>query len=233
MSPNPNDIHIESGRLSIKPFSESDADATFPCITHSLTRLMAWEPPANREGFDRIWQAWLLAIAEGTDFVFAIRQRDSGAFLGLVGLHHVKSACAELGIWIREDRHREGIGREAVTLAAAWATRELGIERFTYSVAEENYPSRRIAESLGGIVVERCETPKYKAIIYQINSTNHHAPNPQTTAPAPKSPIRSRRLETSGSHPPPAEAAGSDKTHGRSATAGFQAAPGPQSSSHS
>lgn len=164
----PTEIHIESGRLSIKPFSASDADATFPCITLSLTRFMAWEPPPDRASFDRIWQAWLPAIADGTDFVFAVRQRDSGAFLGLAGLHCINDASAELGIWIREDRHREGIGREAVSLIAGWASRALDIEGFTYPVAEENYPSRRIAESLGGVVAEQRETPKYKSVVYQI-----------------------------------------------------------------
>jgi RimJ/RimL family protein N-acetyltransferase len=164
----PDEIHIESRRLSIRPFSAGDADETFPCITLSLTRWMAWEPPRDREGFDRIWQAWLPAIAEGTDLVFAVRQRDSGRFLGLAGLHHVRDASAELGIWIREDRHREGIGSEAVSLVAGWASREMHIERFTYPVAEENYPSRRIAESLGGVVAEQRETTKYKSVIYQI-----------------------------------------------------------------
>lgn len=164
----PEGIHIESRRLSIRPFSASDADATFPCITPSLTRWMAWEPPIDRDEFDRIWQAWLSARAEGTDFVFAIRERDNGGFLGLTGLHHVKVASAVLGIWIREDRHGEGIGSEAVGLVAAWASSELGIERFTYPVAEENSRSRRIAESLGGVIVERRETPKYKSVVYQI-----------------------------------------------------------------
>ncbi|MBN3789628.1 GNAT family N-acetyltransferase [Burkholderia sp. Ac-20353] len=164
----PDTIHIVSDRLSIKLFTASDAEAAFRCITPSLTRFMAWDPPADREGFDRIWQAWLPATVAGTDFVFAVRQRDSTAFLGLAGIHHVKDGCGELGIWIREDRHREGIGREAVSLIAEWASRELGIERFVYPVAEENFPSRRIAESLGGVVMERHETRKYQAVVYQI-----------------------------------------------------------------
>ncbi|WP_175856123.1 GNAT family N-acetyltransferase [Burkholderia anthina] len=168
MTLHPNEIRIESGRLSIKPFSAGDADAAFPCITPSLTRLMSWEPPPDRASFARIWQAWLPAMIEGTDFVFAVRQRDSGEFLGLAGLHHVKGPDVELGIWIREDRHGEGIGREAVSLVAMWASREWGIDRFIYPVAEENYASRRIAESLGGVVVERRQTPKYQSVIYQI-----------------------------------------------------------------
>ncbi|OXI77985.1 GNAT family N-acetyltransferase [Burkholderia sp. AU33423] len=161
-------IHIESDRLSIKPFSAGDAGAAFPCITPTLTRFMAWEPPPDRASFDRIWRAWLPSIADGSDFVFTVRQRDCGMFLGLAGLHHVTIAGAELGVWIREDRHREGIGREAVGLVVEWACATLGIRRFTYPVAEANEPSRRIAESLGGTVVQRGETPKYPSVTYLI-----------------------------------------------------------------
>jgi RimJ/RimL family protein N-acetyltransferase len=162
------EVHIESNRLSIKPFSASDADATFPCITPSLTRFMSWEPPANRDDFDRVWRSWLPAIDDGSDFVFAIRQLDDGSFLGLAGLHHVRNESPELGIWIREDHHRKGFGREAVGLIAQWATRAIGAESFTYPVAEENHPSRRIAESLGGVIIERRVTPKYSSVIYRI-----------------------------------------------------------------
>jgi RimJ/RimL family protein N-acetyltransferase len=162
------EIHIESERLSIRPFSADDADATFRCITPSLTRFMSWEPPADKAVFDRIWQGWLPTIADGTDFTFAIRQRVTGGFLGLAGLHSVRGSSAELGIWIREDCHAQGLGREAVRLVARWASLSLGIASFTYPVAEENYPSRRLAESLGGVIVDRRETPKYRSVIYRI-----------------------------------------------------------------
>ncbi|WP_222942815.1 GNAT family N-acetyltransferase [Pantoea eucalypti] len=59
-----------------------------------------------------------------------IRQRDGGAFLGLVGIHHIKQAIPELGVWIREVRHREGIGREAVGLAVEWARVTLDVQCF-------------------------------------------------------------------------------------------------------
>ncbi|MFC0398049.1 GNAT family N-acetyltransferase [Paraburkholderia rhizosphaerae] len=99
-----------------------DADATFSCITQSLTRFMAWDPPANRRAFDLIWQDWLTTIAAGTDFTFAIRDRHDGRFLGLTGLHQVQNTNAELGIWIREDCHGQGFGREAASLVARWAS---------------------------------------------------------------------------------------------------------------
>ncbi|MGA3248581.1 MAG: GNAT family N-acetyltransferase [Paraburkholderia sp.] len=77
-----------------------------------------------------------------------MRQRVDGSFLGLAGLHHVRNISTELGIWIREDFHTQRVGREAVSLVARWASLAPGIESFTYPVAGENYPSRRIAESL-------------------------------------------------------------------------------------
>ncbi|ACR30619.1 GNAT family N-acetyltransferase [Burkholderia glumae] len=160
-------IHIESQRLSIRPFSAGDARDAFGCITHSLTRFMSWEPPADRSEFDQIWQGWISTIAEGTDYTFVIRRRDGG-FIGLAGLHDVQHARAVLGIWVREDSHAQGFGREAVSAVARWASTVLGVESFTYPVAEQNHPSRRIAESLGGVVVDRKETPKYRAVIYRI-----------------------------------------------------------------
>lgn len=168
MAPRTSEIHIQSARLSIRPFSAVDADATFACITPSLTRFMSWDPPVSRDDFDRVWRSWLPAIEDGSDFVFAIRQLDDGSFLGLTGLHHARSESPELGIWIREDRHREGLGREAVALVAQWATRLIGVESFSYPVAEENHSSRRIAELLGGVIVEKRVTPKYHSVVYRI-----------------------------------------------------------------
>lgn len=168
---NTHEIQIESGRIMIRPFSAMDADETYRCITPALTRFMAWEPPADRAAFDSVWQAWLPAIVDRSDFTFAIRQqgeRKERTFLGLAGLHRVVGANAELGIWIREDRHGEGLGREAVTLVSQWASQTLGITRFTYPVAEANFSSRRIAESLGGVIIERRTTPKYDSVVYEI-----------------------------------------------------------------
>ncbi|MGE8163719.1 GNAT family N-acetyltransferase [Paraburkholderia sp. NPDC080076] len=164
----PTEIQIESTRLLIKPFTAHDADATFACITPSLTRHMAWEPPASRHDFDGVWRSWIPTIDDGSDYVFAIRLRADGSFLGLAGLHRVRTESPELGIWIREDRHRNGFGREAVTLVAHWATRTIGCASFTYPVAEANRPSRRIAGSLGGVIVESRATPKYKFVVYRI-----------------------------------------------------------------
>jgi RimJ/RimL family protein N-acetyltransferase len=86
----------------------------------------------------------------------------------LAGLHRAQAASPELGIWIREDRHGHGFGRESVTAVVAWASSRLRPTNFVYPVAEDNQASRRIAESLGGVTIDKRPNPKYMALIYQI-----------------------------------------------------------------
>ena len=139
-------IVIQSSRITLKPFTAHDADESYHCITPTLTRFMSWEPPENRQVYDGIWQGWIQHIAEGSEYVFVIRHAESEEFLGLGGLHDVQSKTPELGIWIREDRHGAGYGKEAVTAIANLASADFDFEHFIYPVAIENHASCRIAE---------------------------------------------------------------------------------------
>ncbi|WP_323119688.1 GNAT family N-acetyltransferase [Burkholderia alba] len=161
-------VEIRTARLTIRPFTAADADDAFACVTPSLTRYMAFDPEASPAAFEAIWRRWLATIDAGEDFSFAIRDAQTGGFVGMVGLHHARAAVPELGIWIREDRHGHAYGREAVTAVAQWGARTFKPDAFIYPVAERNHPSRRIAESLGGVVVETRTTPKYEALVYRI-----------------------------------------------------------------
>lgn len=159
---------IRTLRLSIQPFCAADATESFDSLTTSLTRYMSWEPPASREEYAQVWAQWLPSIADGSDIVFAIRQLDDASFLGLVGLHNVNDRTPELGIWIREDRHRRGFGKEAVGAVVQWACEHLAPSGFIYPVARENKPSRLIAEAFGGIVTGTRTAAKYDSVIYSL-----------------------------------------------------------------
>ena len=172
------DTTITSQRLALRPFTAADADEAFACITPTLTRYLSFEPPSTPAGFEAVWRGWLPEIAAGTDFNFTLRERgggrSSGRFMGLLGLHRARDAEPELGIWIREDAHGQGHGREAVAALAAWATETFAPQSFSYPVAEANTASRRIAEGLGGVVVEQQQRPKYAAVIYRIPARKPH-----------------------------------------------------------
>lgn len=163
-----NCIDIRSSRLTLKPFTPLDADEVFQYITPTLTRYMSWDPPQTRQEFDEIWHGWLDNIKNGKELICVIRNSTNNEFLGLAGLHQMQSETPELGIWIREDRHRSGFGREAVKSIASWASGNLKIKGFIYPVAIENFASRQIAESLGGTLYSYEKKRKYDSVIYSI-----------------------------------------------------------------
>lgn len=161
-------ITIRSTRLCLKPFSIHDADEIYPCITPTLTRYMAWEPAKSRQEYDQNWHNRLVNMENGQEIIFVIRHMGTHEFLGLVGLHQCHTTTPELGIWIREDRHHASFGREAVRLVAEWASTHYALAYFIYPVATENYASRHIAESLGGVAVDYEQKPKYESVMYHI-----------------------------------------------------------------
>ncbi|MCF6255784.1 MAG: GNAT family N-acetyltransferase [Gammaproteobacteria bacterium] len=48
---------------------------------------------------------------------------------------------------------RESLGCEAIVLLVQWVRYTLALSHLVYSVDKNNIPSRKIAESLGGVVV--------------------------------------------------------------------------------
>ncbi|WP_323739503.1 GNAT family N-acetyltransferase [Acinetobacter oleivorans] len=161
------EVSISTQRLNLKPFTAEDADEIYNCITPTLTRYMAWDPQPRHE-FDETWKAWLKNFKAESEIIFVIRETHSQIFIGLVGLHRMQTPHPELGIWIREDYHFHGYGREAVSAVAKWAVDFVKPDYFIYSVAEANTPSRKIAESLGGKVVSKATGPKYEFVTYEI-----------------------------------------------------------------
>ena len=115
---------------------------------------MGWDPSPSPAAFAEVWHEWLPQMATGTDVALTVRLRFSGEFLGVAGLHRIGSPEPELGIWIKEQAQGIGYGREAVAAAMAWAARAFAVTSFEYPVAVENRRSRRVAESLGGVLAE-------------------------------------------------------------------------------
>lgn len=165
-------VDIQTERLQIQPFSAADASEAFDAITPTLTRYMAFEPPASCSAFQSVWHQWLSTIADGSDLTFVIRHRETGVFIGLASLHNTRAPNPELGIWVSERVQGQGYGSEAVRAVAAWGATAFGSHTFRYPVAEANGPSRRIAEEMGGQVVDHEITPKYASAIYRIPCRN-------------------------------------------------------------
>ncbi|WP_027054162.1 GNAT family N-acetyltransferase [Mesorhizobium erdmanii] len=161
-------VEIKSGRLRLKLFTADDAEDVFAAITPAITRFMQWEPPRSPTAFAEVWRSWLAPILDGSDLHFVVRSLADDRCLGLVGLHAAQTASPEIGVWIRQDVHGKSIGREAVAALVTWASNDLNPDCFAYPVAEDNLASRRIAEGLGGSIVETRSNAKYISVIYRI-----------------------------------------------------------------
>ncbi|WP_313439705.1 GNAT family N-acetyltransferase [Stenotrophomonas sp.] len=159
---------LQTARLVLQPFSPTDAGEVFAGITPTLTRYMAFDPPASVQAFEAIWCEWIRRIDEGSEYTFVVRERQAGSFIGIAAVHDAQTREPELGIWIAEREHGKGYGREAVAAAMQWCSAQCSPVAFQYPVAVENLASRRIAEGLGGVVVRTEQAAKYLQVVYRI-----------------------------------------------------------------
>jgi RimJ/RimL family protein N-acetyltransferase len=146
-------VFLSSERLLLKSFTDNDAREAFLAATPTVTRFMGWDPAPSLEAFELIWQSWMPKMRAGTDAYLTVRHKISLEFLGAAGLHNADVVEPEIGIWIKESQHRYGYGREAVASILAFAGSDLGKQAVVYPVVEQNGPSRRLAESLGGGII--------------------------------------------------------------------------------
>jgi RimJ/RimL family protein N-acetyltransferase len=146
-------VSLSSQRLLLKSFTGDDAREAFLAATPSVARFMSWEPAPSLDAFELIWQSWIPKMRAGTDVSLTVRHKPSLEFLGTAGLHNTDATEPEVGIWIKESRHGYGYGREAVAIIVAFVANDLGKQAVVYPVVEQNGPSRRLAESLGGEII--------------------------------------------------------------------------------
>ncbi|HWC29226.1 MAG TPA: GNAT family N-acetyltransferase [Dehalococcoidia bacterium] len=162
----PLDVVIESERLRLVPASEEYAEAIFREFTAEITTYMFPKPPDRIEETLAFIRGARDRMARGVDLDMAILLKASGEFLGHGGVHHLASDTPELGIWIKAGAHGNAYGREAVTALARWAFANLSVHYLTYPVDRRNAASRKIPESLGGVIESEYEmrTPTGNAL---------------------------------------------------------------------
>ena len=104
----------------------------------------------------------------GTDAHFVVRRRPSLEFIGSAGLHNIDAEEPEAGIWIKESQHGYGYGPEAIATIVAFAGDALNKRAVLYPVVEQNDPSRRLAERLGGRIIGPRLLRKGPGVVYRI-----------------------------------------------------------------
>lgn len=146
------DVVLFSERLKIVPIGLRFSHEIFTSFTKDVTTYMYPRSPVQiEETIDFIKDA-LRGLEQGTNLQMVILDKETEEFLGCLGLHEINTKTPEIGIWLKKERHGHNYGKEAVRSLVNWAKRHLNYEYLRYPVDKRNIASRKIPESLGGVI---------------------------------------------------------------------------------
>ncbi|HPM73843.1 MAG TPA: GNAT family N-acetyltransferase, partial [Spirochaetales bacterium] len=145
-------VVIESERLlQVAIRHDFDADI-FREFTPAVATYMYPAPTCDRADTRAFVDSSIEGLQTGEQLQLVIVDKERGEFIGCSGLHGLGRSDPELGIWTKLSAHGQGYGREAVTAIVAWARSNASFERLVYPVDKRNVASRRIPESLDGVI---------------------------------------------------------------------------------
>jgi RimJ/RimL family protein N-acetyltransferase len=86
-------------------------------------------------------------------YSFGIFDRNSGRFLGGVGLNFINRVhqFGNLGYWVRTTAAGKGVASKASRLVARFGFEELGLHRIEILAAVSNIASQRVAKNIGAV----------------------------------------------------------------------------------
>lgn len=141
-------MDIFTERLRLTPIDKTHARCIAMYFDCDTVKYMS--PPAveSAEEAENIIDGFIERKEKETDYVYAVTLKSGGEFLGVAGLHNIRTV-PEAGVWIKSVAQRNGYGKEAVggILASACKT---GIKRVIYPVDRRNGASKKIALFYGG-----------------------------------------------------------------------------------
>lgn len=167
MKPNLANFRIETERLLLVPVSLEHAEEIFKVFDDGVTKYMYPSTPQRIEETESFIKDSMQDLSKGEEIVAAVLLKDTGEYLGNVGIHRINTDTPELGVWVKTAAHGHRYGREAVTAMKEWADRNLVYRYLLYPVAEANIASRKIPESLGGVLVASEKKANQAGIIHQ------------------------------------------------------------------
>lgn len=149
---NTSDLTIETENLYIKAITLDYKDDIFREFTAEIAFHMFPKPAEKIEETIEFIEKSVKENKKGSNFQAVILHKANNDFIGCAGLHHINTKTPEFGIWIKKSAQGKGFGKEVIIALKKWADENLDYEYILYPVDSENYPSRKIPESLAGKV---------------------------------------------------------------------------------
>lgn len=150
-------IEIETERLRLVPVSEKHREEIFKEFSPEIVTYMVPKPAEKIEETDAFISSTIKNMEKGEEVVLVILKKDNEEFVGITGLHHIDMPQPHFGVWTKKSSHGNKYGREALQGFKKWADENVKYEYIIYPVDKRNIASRKIAESLGGVVEDEYE----------------------------------------------------------------------------
>ena len=141
-------VELTTRRLVLSVPAAADIDAIFAaCQDPDIQRFTTVPSPYQRtdaEDFVRLVAEWW---ESGTECTWAIRA--DGRLAGMIGLHGVRDAAAEIGYWMAAPARGRGYLSEAAHAVLDFAFGPMRLQRVEWRAVTDNPASLRVAQKLG------------------------------------------------------------------------------------
>lgn len=164
---NPKDLHIETERLLIRPYTIEDAAALKQGIDESLPELLPFLPFAKFEPSDiqskiDLINRWSKEIEEDTNYTLGIFDKNNGKFIGSTGFHkRNRKYILEIGYWCVTKYAGNGIITESTKALTNFAFNKMDTDSVHIVTALKNVKSAAIPMRLGFNLEYSCRTGEF------------------------------------------------------------------------
>lgn len=144
---------LETERLWLRAWRDDDLPA-FAALNADPVVCRFLPGPLTREASDAMAARLRFFMAAEGWGLWAVEVKDSGDFIGFVGLQRPAfsapfTPCVEVGWRLASAWHGRGLASEGARAAVAFAFGPLGLREVVAFTVPENLPSRRVMEKLG------------------------------------------------------------------------------------
>ncbi|HXC94962.1 MAG TPA: GNAT family N-acetyltransferase [Edaphobacter sp.] len=148
-------LQLETPRLTLRRWQKTDR-AAFAAMNADPVVMQYFAAPMTREQSDEAIDRYLAAFdREGFSF-FAAHLRDTGDFIGTIGLQTMRDVvpnlpqpAVEIGWRLTQSAQGKGFATEGAHTIVDFAFNQLGLSEVVAIAAIPNQPSRRVMQKLG------------------------------------------------------------------------------------
>ena len=151
------EVQLSGDYFLLRPFHDDDVNSLYEAVRESLAEVSPWLSWCHQDYSIDESRQFISSRAQAADsgewYSFGIFEKDTGTFVGGVGLNFINRVhqLGNLGYWVRTTAAGRGIATQAARLMARFAFEQVGLHRVEIVAAVPNIASQRVAEKTGAL----------------------------------------------------------------------------------